>query len=313
MTNLEFQMGFGRRPTLRFGAYGDGAFEKLGIRRRSFDLGRNCHRFGQLRLHATLRRGYKHRSWGADPSPRLPLDMPSRTRCTPLHYLLPAMGKKENRAVPTPDWRVFAGGDLGSTLVVGSVVAVDTVFELMRVSRTCSHGKLSEGLANKFCGLPWTVCVDRRDNQSRSEDQGCKTREKHVVFRAGWAREEEETKWPCQRWRMCVEADGRDTDRQLHISGGLECGKRCPVRGGMQLFGMLRATVSPLPTPPGVAGQLAKRLRVRCSPGKGAFCLEWGRLTLSLRCADPDSDSPMPKRWKLMVRVCMCCEKRSGR
>lgn len=74
-------------------------------------------------------------------------------------------GKKENRAVPTPDWRVFAGGDLGSTLVVGSVVAVDTVFELMRVSRTCSHGKLSEGLANKFCGLPWTVCVDRRDNQ----------------------------------------------------------------------------------------------------------------------------------------------------
>jgi hypothetical protein len=60
---------------------------------------------------------------------------------------------------------------------------------------------------------------------------------------------------------MCVEADGRDTDRQLHISGGLAYDKRCQVGAGMQLFGMLRATVSPLRSPPGVAGgQLAKRL-----------------------------------------------------
>lgn len=77
-------------------------------------------------------------------------------------------GEKENRAVPTPDWRVFAGGDLGSTLVVGSVVAVETVFELMRVSRTCSHGKLSEGLQTNAAGCR-EPCVDRRDNQRQKK------------------------------------------------------------------------------------------------------------------------------------------------
>jgi hypothetical protein len=30
-----------------------------------------------------------------------------------------------------------------------------------------------------------------------------------------------------------------------------------------------------------------------------------GRLAVSLRCADPDSDSLMTKRRKAMVRVCM--------
>jgi hypothetical protein len=78
---------------------------------------------------------------------------------------------------------------------------------------------------------------------------------------------------------MCVEADGRDTDRQLHISGGLAYGKRCQVGAGMQLFEMLRATVSPLRSPPGVAGQLAKRLcAVQSSPcleGRG-WSWEWG-------------------------------------
>lgn len=36
MTNLELQMGFRRRSASRFGADGDDAFEKLGIRRGSF-------------------------------------------------------------------------------------------------------------------------------------------------------------------------------------------------------------------------------------------------------------------------------------
>jgi hypothetical protein len=32
---------------------------------------------------------------GMAPPPCFPLDMPSRTRCTPLHHLLPAMGKNK--------------------------------------------------------------------------------------------------------------------------------------------------------------------------------------------------------------------------
>lgn len=44
--------------------------------------------------------------------------------------------------------------------------------------------------------------------------------------------------------------------------------------GGMQLFGMLRATVSPLRSPPGVGGQLAKR--VRCVLGRKGMVVEVG-------------------------------------
>lgn len=196
-------------------------------------LGLDCHRFGQLRLHVGLRDGYMEASFlGAAPTPRFPLDMPSRTRCTPLHHLLPSKGKKRDRAVPTPDWRGFAGGDLGSTLVVGSLVAVETVFELMRVSRTCSHGKLSEGLQTNAAGCR-EPCVDRRDNQ-RQKKSGPRMQDKGETCSfqdSGMGRRKRRSKWSCQRWRMCVEADGRDTDRQLHISGGLACGKRCQKPG----------------------------------------------------------------------------------
>jgi len=74
------------------------------------------------------------------------------------------------------------------------------------------------------------------------------------------------------RWRMCVEADGRDTDRELHNSGGLVSsrGRNAVV---WDVEGNDGFPVSPLRSPPGVAGQLAKRLCAvqsrSCVEGRG--------------------------------------------
>lgn len=175
---------------------------------------------------------WKHRSWGQLQHHAFLSTCPREQDVRRYTICCRPRGKKRDRAVPTPDWRGFAGGDLGSTLVVGSLVAVETVFELMRVSRTCSHGKLSEGLQTNAAGCR-EPCVDRRDNQ-RQKKSGPRMQDKGETCSfqdSRMGRRKRRSKWSCQRWRMCVEADGRDTDRQLHISGGLACGKRCQKPG----------------------------------------------------------------------------------